>query len=295
MKNHNPNEIPQMDVQVMTASRSGILGKILVFTLLATQIPLQADEPAEFDCVIEPNQLVELSSPVTGIIDTIDVDRSDPVEQDQVVAKLKSTVEQARVALARARAKFSGEITAKKVSLEFAKRKQARTDELFKKKAVPFQLKDEAETEAILAASELRQAQQNKRLAELELAHAQETLALRSIRSPVSGVVVERLKAPGEYVEDHPILQIAEIDPLKVEVILPVSHFGSIHTGMTAEVLPEIDENHPYPATVTLVDRVVDAASGTFGVRLELPNSEHQLPGGLRCKVRFQSQKSPRG
>ena len=105
----------------------------------------------------------------------------------------------------------------------------------------------------------------------------------------------ERLKAPGEYVEDHPILKIAEIDPLMVEVILPVSQFGSIHTGMTADILPEIDENHPYPATVTLVDRVVDAASGTFGVRLELPNSEHQLPGGLRCKVRFQSEKSPRG
>ncbi len=279
----------------MIASRSGMLQKILVFTLLIIPIFLRADEPTEFDCVIEPNQLVELSSPVTGIIDTIDVDRSDPVEQHQAVAKLKSTVEQARVALARARANYSGEIAAKRVSLAFAKRKEARTDELFNKKAVSFQLKDEAETEAILAASELRQAQRNKRLAELELAHAEETLALRNIRSPISGVVVERLKSPGEYVEDHPILKIAQIDPLKVEVILPVSLFGSIRPGMTAEVLPEIDENRPYPATVTLVDRVVDAASGTFGVRLELPNSEHQLPGGLRCKVRFQSQKSPKG
>ena len=44
-----------------------------------------------------------------------------------------------------------------------------------------------------------------------------------------------------------------------------------------------------YPATVTIVDRVADAASGTFRVRLTLPNPGHDLPAGLRCSVRFQA------
>jgi multidrug efflux pump subunit AcrA (membrane-fusion protein) len=38
---------------------------------------------------------------------------------------------------------------------------------------------------------------------------------------------------------------------------------------------------------VIVVDPVVDAASGTFGVRLELPNPEHAIPAGLKCRVRF--------
>jgi membrane fusion protein (multidrug efflux system) len=38
---------------------------------------------------------------------------------------------------------------------------------------------------------------------------------------------------------------------------------------------------------VSVVDRVIDAASGTFGVRLELPNPNYELPAGLRCRVRF--------
>jgi len=42
-----------------------------------------------------------------------------------------------------------------------------------------------------------------------------------------------------------------------------------------------------YGAKVTVVDRVVDAASGTFGVRLELPNPNYRLPAGLKCKVPF--------
>jgi len=38
---------------------------------------------------------------------------------------------------------------------------------------------------------------------------------------------------------------------------------------------------------VTVVDKVMDAASGTFGVRLALPNPDLALPAGLKCKIRF--------
>jgi multidrug efflux pump subunit AcrA (membrane-fusion protein) len=56
---------------------------------------------------------------------------------------------------------------------------------------------------------------------------------------------------------------------------------------MTAEVRPEFPEPRKYSARVIIVDRVIDAASGTFGVRLELPNPNYFLPAGLKCKVVF--------
>ena len=247
----------------------------------------RAGELDEFDCVIQPKEVVELSSAVPGIIESITVDRSDAVAEGEVVARLKSGVEQALVDLAEQRAGFTGEIESKRTSLEFARRKQQRTNQLFNKKAVPFHVLDEAQTESVLAAAELRQAQQNRHLAELELKRAQETLDLRTVRSPISGVVVERLQSPGEYVENKPILRIAQLDPLRVEVILPVSMFGEITVGMAAEVIPELPTKRKYVGSVTIVDRVVDAASGTFGVRLELPNPGNHVPGGLRCKLRF--------
>jgi multidrug efflux pump subunit AcrA (membrane-fusion protein) len=36
-----------------------------------------------------------------------------------------------------------------------------------------------------------------------------------------------------------------------------------------------------------VVDRVVDAASGTFRVRLELANPGNRIPAGIKCAVRF--------
>ena len=240
-----------------------------------------------YDCVIQPTEVVELSSSVPGIIDTIAVDRSDPVEKDQVVAKLQSDVEQAQVELSQQRAGFEAEIESKRAAAAFKRRNQKRTQELYNKKAVPFHVLDEAKTEAIQAATELRTAEQNKRMAELELALAEAKLELRTVRSPVSGVVVERLKSPGEFIEDKPILRIAQLDPLRVEVIVPVGKFGTIKNGMRAEVTPELAKKRKYIAQVTIVDKVVDAASGTFGVRLELPNPGNFIPGGLRCSLTF--------
>ena len=103
----------------------------------------------------------------------------------------------------------------------------------------------------------------------------------------VSGVVVDRLKSPGEVVKEETILVVAQIDPLRVEVILPAAAFGSVQTGMRAEVIPELPNAGVQVASVKIVDRVVDGTSGTFGVRLELPNADHAVPSGLRCQVRF--------
>jgi multidrug efflux pump subunit AcrA (membrane-fusion protein) len=100
-------------------------------------------------------------------------------------------------------------------------------------------------------------------------------------------VVVERLLGPGEYRNDQsPVLTLAQIDPLRVEVFMPTAHFGQIRVGSKAEVRPE-EIGGIHVAIVTVVDHVLDAASGTFGVRLTLPNPQLVLPAGIHCKVTF--------
>jgi multidrug efflux pump subunit AcrA (membrane-fusion protein) len=93
---------------------------------------------------------------------------------------------------------------------------------------------------------------------------------------------------PGEYVhEQATVMTIAEIDPLYVEVFMPVSQYETVQPGMAANVAPELPIGGNYDAQVAVVDNVFDAASRTFRVRLVLPNADHALPAGLRCTVRF--------
>jgi multidrug efflux pump subunit AcrA (membrane-fusion protein) len=86
-------------------------------------------------------------------------------------------------------------------------------------------------------------------------------------------------------VENQPMLEIAQIDPLNIEVILPVDLFGKVKLGMNATIVPVVFSEAELVAKVTIIDRVVDAASGTFGVRLEMANPGYRLPSGLKCTV----------
>ena len=74
---------------------------------------------------------------------------------------------------------------------------------------------------------------------------------------------------------------------LNVEVIAPVELFGSIKPGMSGDVRFQPMLSGVHKARVAVVDKVIDAASGTFGVRLELPNSGNSIPAGIKCRVRF--------
>lgn len=241
----------------------------------------------ELDCLIEPYLTVNVTAPVEALLDRVEADRGDLVKEGQVLARLESSLERATVALARARAAMESGIQSGQVRLDYSIRKVASNEELLKQNAISEREVDEAKAQRDLNEIALVEARETMRLAKLELERAEAALALRTITSPVNGVVMERLLSAKEVVKQNPIVKIAQLHPLRVEVFAPISLLGKIAVGVSAQVLPEAPVGGSHPAKVTVVDRVVDAASGTFGVRLELPNPDYRLPAGLKCKVRF--------
>ncbi|MFT5417076.1 MAG: RND family efflux transporter MFP subunit [Gammaproteobacteria bacterium] len=241
----------------------------------------------ELDCVIEPHEVVEVSSAAEGIIESINVERNDLIKKGQVLATLESDVEKASLAFAHLNASLNTEIGLRRASLDFDQRNRTRIDELYVKKAIPLHHKDEAATDAEKSKWLLTKAQDDKRLAALELVRAKAVVNRKTVRSPIDGVVVARHKSTGEYIEDQPIITVAQLHPLRVEVIVPVELFGAIQNGMSATVIPELVSSGRRHAKVVSVDRVIDGASGTFDVSLELPNEDYQIPSGLKCLVEF--------
>ncbi|MEH6825977.1 MAG: efflux RND transporter periplasmic adaptor subunit [Motiliproteus sp.] len=246
-----------------------------------------ATEARELDCVIEPSEIADVSSSVRGIMEKVLVKRGDWVEKGQIIAKLESSVERASVALAQAEAEANSLIRARSARLTLAEKRVRRVLELKKSQAIASQALDEAETDMVLAQADLEQVRHDQHLAALRLARARSMLALRSIKSPVTGTVQTVHISAGESVEDRPIMTIVQIDPLYVEVIVPVKMFGQIKQGDPSHVYPEEPLGGDFLASVVMVERIIDAPSGTFGVRLALSNAENKLPAGLRCKVAF--------
>lgn len=262
----------------------------LVFAGLGAGARAQAPA-AGFACLIEPMQRIELRSPVEGRISAIHVERGSEVKKGQILVELDTGVERAALEGAKYRAVMEGQVQSADSRLAAAKEKFQRRDELLKEKYIAHQDRDDALAEMRIAEANLVEARDNKRLAAIEQQRLSELLEQRRLRAPFDGVVTERLQGVGEVAQAgesaRAILRLAQTQPLRVEVVLPVSMYGKVRRGGKAAVEAEPPLTGRFVAAVSIVDKVVDSASGTFGVRLELPNPKGDIPAGVKCRARF--------
>jgi RND family efflux transporter MFP subunit len=242
---------------------------------------------ADTDCVIEPHISVDLSTSVDGIVEEILVDRGDIVRKGDVLVRLEAGVEIATVKQARLRTQQRAEIELAESRLIFAKRKRERTMQLFEDNVISELTRDEVDLEVETAVLDLKRAKENQEMAFLDLERAQELLNLRRIASPIDGVVVERLVASGESIGEQQtvLLKLVQIDPLNVELVVPASEFGQFELGSMLAVSPRPPGKGTHEAEIVIIDPVIDASSGTFGVRANLPNPNLSIPAGLICEV----------
>ncbi|MBC7488943.1 MAG: efflux RND transporter periplasmic adaptor subunit [Glaciimonas sp.] len=218
-----------------------------------------AKPDGNFACVIEPSLEINLGMPVDGVLEIIKADRGDVVIKGQLLARLYSGVETATVEHQSEKAAFGA-------------RKLMRNKEMEVKNLISSQELDEISTE--------------QKLAEHELKERQEHLKLRSLVSPIRGVVVDRFKSQGDLVKQEKIFMVAQLDPLHVETVVPASFFGKMSMGQLIDVRPQFSGT-AMKARISSIDRVIDSASNTFRVRLILANPRFEIPSGQRCFIQF--------
>jgi len=238
-------------------NRISLLVTLLLLPLSVSAAPI---ENGQLGCVLEPSMEVEVASQVPGVANSVYVDRGAKVSKGDSLVLLETSVEEAVVELANAKAKF-------------AARKVERNKQLISQGLLSEHERDEIITEQYLAAMEVREAEAR--------------LTQRTIYSPINGVVVERNINAGEYVSSEPVLKLVRLNPLYAEIVMQADYYGSIKRGMKAEIKLSGPMKGRYTGKVTIVDQMIDAASATFGVRVELPNPGFKVPAGLNCEVRF--------
>jgi multidrug efflux pump subunit AcrA (membrane-fusion protein) len=110
------------------------LGFVATSPIVLAEVSTKTEANAsEFDCVIEPHQVVKLSSPVVGVIARLDVDRGDIVHQGQILGKLEDGVEAAALELAKAHATNEYISKSMQARLEFLRSKYKRANDLYAK------------------------------------------------------------------------------------------------------------------------------------------------------------------
>jgi RND family efflux transporter MFP subunit len=252
-----------------------------------TDVPALPTAPAT--CILKPHVQVQLGSPVAGVLSDTLVDRGDTVKKGQVVARIESSVEQATLALDRMRASNDSAIKVEQVDRDLATREAARKASLVAKGIENQNALDELETKVREGDLKIQQARMDQQIAAATAERSARVLALKQIASPIDGTVIERKLSAGEYTyEQTSVMTIAQLDPLNVELVLPLARYGEIAVGTSVTVHAEKPVGGTYTAKVDVIDPVIDAASATFGVRLLLPNPHGTIPAGIHCTVDWQ-------
>lgn len=264
----------------------GASGLIGLLVSLAFAPPLQADGLRIRECLIEPSASVAIGAPSEGLLEAVLVERGDVVRRGQPLARLTADLEAITLRIAETRAASRTSIESGRQRVEYFGAQRRRSAQLRERQLVAVEDLERTRTEEVLARAELEMAELESQLAVLEAERSRILLDYREVRSPVDGVVLSRQMHPGEYVnEQSSLMQLVTLDPLHVEAFLPIDRFTEVEPGMVLTVETPAPFAGTHAAEVAIVDRVFDAASGTFGVRLTLDNADLALPAGIRCSL----------
>ncbi len=116
-------------------------------------------------------------------------------------------------------------------------------------------------------------------LAELEFKYA-------SIRTPISGVVAERLIKVGNMVlPNQSVFRVAGLDPLIAILHVPERQLGKLRPGLTAQLLVDAGSTDPFTGRIKRISPVIDPATGTVKVTVEVRDPSRRLRPGMFARV----------
>lgn len=260
--------------------------------LPVTDLGAMAEEAERIrECLIQPSANVEVGGPAEGLLEEVLVERGSDVVKGQPLARLVSDLEAVTLKIAEVRAGSAASIESGQSRVDFYRAQMRRSSRLARNNLVSREDLERTRTEEALAVAELKIAELEQDLSRLEMERARVQLEQRTIRSPIDGHVRQRRMHPGEYVnEQTPLFTLVNTEQMYVEAFLPVERFRDVEVGdvLTVETSAPFEGRHE--AEISTIDRVFDAASSTFGVRLVLDNPDQRLPAGIRCTLLVSAQ-----
>lgn len=221
-------------------------------------------------------QRSSLSTAVAGLVETLAVDIGDSVSANDVLIRLDTELADLRLARLQA-------ATAEAEALrDEAKRQADQARVLARAGDLSASLAQTRAAEAATADARLssRQSEAREQAARVDR---------HVLRAPYAGVITGRFADEGEWaVPGTPVLELIDLDSLRLDVPVPQARFGDIKPDTPVTVRTPALPDQTLAATVEATVPVSDPAARTLRVRLTIDNSSRQLLPGMSAQAEFQ-------
>ena len=232
----------------------------------------------------EPIEKSVTASPEPGIVSESFVKEGDRVKVGDRLAAINHTVLKESLAIAIARAESTARLDAAKSQLALIKSQLEAIQSLVAGGHTNQFEVDQKKAEYAVTHAELRTAEDEQRLNELEVARIRAQLNDRFITSPIEGFVTEVHKQPGENISNNEpeYATVVRVDQLKVRFYLDSKTLQSTAVGDMVNVFLGRSSSRK-DAKVTYVSPVIDPDSGLGRLDVVIENSDLQIQSGVTC------------
>ncbi len=238
---------------------------------------------------VEPTNLVEISSELSGTLASVEVDFNDAVDIGTVLAKLDTTKLEAQVEIAKASLDAAvARVAVAQAVLEDARQKYETARDLDLQGFTPHQTFVSQQAAFRTAQAELQSSLADRSLAEANLDLYSAELDKACICSPIKGIVLDRSVDPGQIVAaslSAPVLfTVAEdLTQMELQVAIDEADIGRIAIGNKANFTVDAYEDQRFPAEISEVRFAPETIDGvvTYKAILTIDNSEMLLRPGM--------------
>jgi HlyD family secretion protein len=277
---------PPSDGDVRTVKSSGTANPITSTNTPNTNTPTASpsDVVLETSGYIINRERIEISPRFMGVVKWVGVKKGDAVTNGQVVVLLDDREYQARLKQA------EGAVATARAQLQKAELDWERVQQLAQTDIASKEAQDNARIGVTAARAALSESEGAR-------AVAQAYFDWCTIRSPIDGVVLEKLADPNELVTPQSfggtrgpstaLLAVADPKDLQVEIDLNESNLARIYLGQKCRVSPEAYVDKVYVGVVAEIAPEANRAKGTLQIKVQIQEPDKFLTPELSAKVEF--------
>jgi HlyD family secretion protein len=252
-------------------------------------------ESVQITGTLQPLRIVNVGSQVSGVVSELNADFNSIVRQGDVIARWDPSLFQVQVDLQSAAVdRQLGEIKNQEMQLENERVALDRTQALFAKGLVAEQALEQARLQVGVRTTQVDAARKTLKTAQANLDQAKLNLSYTTIRSPIDGVVINRLVDAGQAVQSS--MNVAQfftlatdLHNLRLEAVVDEAEIGKIRPGMPAEFSVDSYGDRMFRGTVETVTLNAQTQNNvvTYPVWIAVPNPDLMLRPGMTANVRI--------
>jgi membrane fusion protein (multidrug efflux system) len=260
---------PPMTVEVTKVSRGSVASHISVVGNLIGQ------------------QTVDVAPKAGGRLQSVAVKLGDAVRRGQMIAKIEDTElrEQVNQAEASHRVAEAG-VRRSEADLSLAQTNVERARNLYGRQLLPKQQLDDAEARYVSAVAQLDLSQAQVAQSEARLKELRINLGNTSVVSPTDGFVSQRHVDPGAWVSQNaPVVSVVDIASLRLVANVVEKDLKAVNAGDPAVVEVDAFPGEKFNGRIARVSPILDPATRTAAMEIEIPNRENRLKPGMYARV----------